>query len=346
MFIDRFRNLLSFCESKIIQLINLNKPFPIQIDVTNACNLNCIHCYHPHHKNINPLSFDELIQILSQYKTFISKYNYKPMVIISGGEPLTSVHLDKLIKYISLEIPNCKLTIHTNGTLITKDYLNRVSFGKNIEFQVSLDGYDNFTHDKVRGEGNFDRALRGIKNLKENGYSVYIATVISLSNYLYIEEYFKLSLMLNTNYISFNRLVEVGSAQQMFKYSLPPKLLRKAYSHILICMHKYKINSNTNIPLFNLIDPRLGKHHRYSEGFVISYDGYYLLSSRSQFKLDSIKNISLEKFYLNNEMLRKLRNSDTQGCESCFFKKKCSGDPNISYALYGSFFKKDPGCWV
>ncbi len=37
-------------EQSVLDWINVDRYLPLQIDITNACNLRCKHCYHPHHE--------------------------------------------------------------------------------------------------------------------------------------------------------------------------------------------------------------------------------------------------------------------------------------------------------
>jgi MoaA/NifB/PqqE/SkfB family radical SAM enzyme len=72
---------------------------PIQIDITNACNLNCSHCYHTNHINNGALEINQWFEILAQYKSLILTSKAKPAFLICGGEPLVSPHLFSLIFY-------------------------------------------------------------------------------------------------------------------------------------------------------------------------------------------------------------------------------------------------------
>ena len=82
--------IVSSIESFLLNRINVDRFLPIQLDITNACNLRCVHCYHPHHKNDGALSLNEWKEILSQYKALIEKMKFRPSVVICGGEPLVS----------------------------------------------------------------------------------------------------------------------------------------------------------------------------------------------------------------------------------------------------------------
>ncbi len=63
--------------------------------------------------------------------------------------------------------------------------------------------------------------------------------------------------------------------------------------------------------------------------------------------IGNIKEQSFEEIYYNSTFAKELRNEKTnKGCEGCAFEKTCNGGLKcLSYALTGSPFVKDPGCW-
>ncbi len=84
------KHLTQVLETFLLKKINIDRYLPIQLDITNLCNLRCVHCYHPHHKNEGAISLDDWKAILRQYKALINKMHYRASVVICGGEPLTS----------------------------------------------------------------------------------------------------------------------------------------------------------------------------------------------------------------------------------------------------------------
>ena len=121
-------------ESFLLGKINVDRYLPIQIDITNACNLRCIHCYHPHHKNEGSISLADWKLILDQYKKLISKMHYRPWVMICGGEPLVSPFLFPILDYIKNELSSAKISILTNGTLISAQTIEKLKNYKNVNF--------------------------------------------------------------------------------------------------------------------------------------------------------------------------------------------------------------------
>src|SRR5262249_16902262 len=61
-------------------------------------------------------------------------------------------------------------TVLTNGTVLKGEWLSRLRSAEerslySLEFRVSIDGYTPETNDPIRGEGTFERAMRGVELL-------------------------------------------------------------------------------------------------------------------------------------------------------------------------------------
>ena len=62
-----FARATDFVVTKLLDYIGTQRFLTIQLDITNACNLKCIHCYHPHHQNDGAMSYEGWLNILDQY---------------------------------------------------------------------------------------------------------------------------------------------------------------------------------------------------------------------------------------------------------------------------------------
>lgn len=134
----------------------------IALEITQSCNLRCKHCYlSAGLEHENELTFDEIKQALNELKAVdgIS-------VAIGGGEPLMRKDCLPIIEHAASI--GLLISIGTNGTLVDKEMAQALA-RLPIKIQVSLDGATATTHDKIRGKGNFDLAVRGIDHLLEAG---------------------------------------------------------------------------------------------------------------------------------------------------------------------------------
>lgn len=341
--------ILNKLETSIIDFIAIDRYLPIQLDITNACNLRCVHCYHPHHKNEGAISLEEWFQILNQYKELIKKMKYKPWIMLCGGEPLLSSHLLPLLSFIKNQFPNAKISILTNGTLISDELLLEFKKYPTLGFQISLDGPDAERHDQIRGNGNFKKTIINTRKLLAIGCEVSILAVLSKRTSFWMEDFFRLSKIENFKAINFIRFVPEGYGKKLVNQSIDQPLigleLKEAYQKLIHFMAYYNVQSRTQSPLFELIMPGLGRNGRYWEGIAIDYQGYMLASSRAKMRLGHVLHEGLENLFLNNPIYKSLRKGNVDICGKCKLYAVCGGDRNAAYAATGNYLGFDPGCW-
>ena len=143
----------------------------LELLITDKCNLGCSHCYIKKSGNTD-LAVDVIQKIFNEFEDIGGL-----RIMISGGEPLMHkefLYINELIRDYSF-----RSVLLTNGTLLNKHIMNELNFN---EVQISLDGLKE-SHDFVRGEGNFDKALRSALYLINNGIDVSIATMILKTNF-------------------------------------------------------------------------------------------------------------------------------------------------------------------
>ena len=340
---------LKSVESYLLRKINVDRYLPIQLDITNACNLRCAHCYHEHHKNDGALSLSEWCRILLQYRDLIAKMRYRPAVVICGGEPMISPFLLPLLDFISRELPGATMSILTNGTLVTTKMATALKKYPRLRFQVSLDGPDADRHDLIRGKGNFARALAGIKTLQAHDFEVNVLAVLSKQTSPWMEDFFRLAVREGFTSMNFVRFVAEGYGRKRLESQQDEPLLglelKSAYENLIRLMAAYQVKSKTQAPLFDLIIPGLGRSGKFWESIVVDYQGYIVASSRSKMRLGHAFREGIENVFLHDDIYRGLRRGRIEGCGACALLGVCGGDRNAAYAATGNFLGKDPGCW-
>ena len=186
-------------ERTILNWINVDRYLPMQIDITNACNLRCGHCYHPHHKNDGAIELSSWLKILDQYDTLTKRLGFRPSIIICGGEPLLSKHFEPILENLLARSTPYKVMVLTNGTITDSKKLALMRRFTDIAVQVSIDGPNETSHDAVRGLGSFGKSLSGIRALRELGIPVHMLAVLSKRSSLAIGEFFNLAKSVNAN---------------------------------------------------------------------------------------------------------------------------------------------------
>ena len=147
-------------------------------EVTNGCNLRCVHCRATATELASPndLSTPRALDIISQIADFCS-----PILVLSGGEPLYRPDIFQLARFATEK--GIRVALGTNGTLVTKEVARKIVDSGVRRVSISLDGADALTHDTFRGiPGAFEAAIYGLRNLKELGMSVQINMTIARHN--------------------------------------------------------------------------------------------------------------------------------------------------------------------
>jgi len=148
-----------------------------QIEITNKCNLSCVHCFN---NSGNPYP-NELTtpEILSLLDTLSSMGVYH--VTITGGEPLTHPDLFTIVEHARKE--PMSVNIFTNGTLITEDIVRKFKKVGINRFNISIDSLDESIHDTFRGKkGVLKKTLKAVHLLKKAGFSIKISVSLSQWN--------------------------------------------------------------------------------------------------------------------------------------------------------------------
>ena len=118
---------------------------PITVwNITRTCNLRCVHCYSDSMAMQYPgeLTWEQMKNVVDD----LSAYQV-PSLLLSGGEPMIHPRFFDLVDYATEK--GLKLTISTNGTLITPEKAALLKAANVAYVGISLDGIGKI-HDEFR----------------------------------------------------------------------------------------------------------------------------------------------------------------------------------------------------
>lgn len=331
------------------------KRFTLQWHLTERCNLKCTHCYQNEEIIKNELSIEENFKIIDNFVTFTQNLEKKqlPRITLTGGEPFAYGHLEQLLEHMYQYKDILIFAFLTNGTLIDDKTLKLLKKYKPAFIQVSIDG-DKKTHDKIRGVGSFDKSIEGIKKIKSLGIFTSISFTAHKQNYKDIPKIVKIAKELGVHRFWSDRLIPEGHGKNLQEYLFTPdetleyvKLLKKESLKSTINPFSKTIIGTQRALQFM---PYLEEPYSCTAGktlLTLMPNGTVYPCRRLPVSVGNIKEKSFEDIYFKNELVAKLQNDGTnEGCEECSFKDKCNGGLKcLSYAVTGSPFTKDPGCW-
>lgn len=191
--------------------LELDYPLTVAVEITNNCNLKCEGCYIFDTKNkVSNLD-------LEKARVILAKLNDAGVIriSISGGEPMSNPDFYEITKLAASSFP--KSYIMTNGTLINEKTIKELShYNKSISFRVSIDSITPSTHDKIRGViGSFEKAINGIKLLKNAGFNVGIDVTLNPRNKNEILEIGKLASSLKADNFKVGMLYNLTNAKKL-----------------------------------------------------------------------------------------------------------------------------------
>ena len=149
---------------------DLGAPLYIAWQVTNECNLACLHCIEesgPGKAFHDELDDGQVFEVLKQMMDL-----EVPYVSFSGGEPMVHPRFFDMAAYVCER--NGQLKVETNGHYLTPDNCDRLKRTGVKAVQVSLDGATRETFNRMRVRGDFDQAVEGIRNLRAAGVPIEI----------------------------------------------------------------------------------------------------------------------------------------------------------------------------
>ncbi len=158
----------------------LRGPLNIMWDMTNRCNLCCMHCYNKSGKEPCYTDLpDEKMKIIGRHIVEAGI----PVVCFCGGEPLLRYPL--LIQMTKLLSSNgIVVNMVTNGLLLTKEKVKELRENGINGIQISLDSYIAEIHDKFRGKsGAFQSALNALKLVLDSGIIPEVTFIPTKINY-------------------------------------------------------------------------------------------------------------------------------------------------------------------
>ncbi len=345
-------------------------PKSLDISLTGKCNLHCKYCFYAEEMKSRPdLS-------LEQWQFFFNELGRLAVrdVCLSGGEVFVRPDLWDLID--SVIANRMQYSILTNGTLITEKVL--ASFEKDkrrkrlTSIQVSIDGSCSEVHDKSRGKGSFERAMRGLRLLKEAGFPVTSRVTVNRYNVDDLENIAALLLDdIGLGSFGTNDAMPMGAGcSNQSSITLLPDQQVKAMNSLARLAEKYDGRiSATAGPLAKWKSYREMEHAKATGDKTTRWQMGYLTACGCMYNKLSVHpdglitpcNIlaKLEMGRMNVDSLseiwkthptlqalkdrRKIPMDQVPGCEDCEWAPYCNGGcPGLAYEMTGDFNRANP----
>ena len=162
----------------------LAAPICLTWELTYACNLACTHCLSSSgRRDPMELSTKEAKDLIDEIAAMQIFY-----INIGGGEPMIRRDFFELIEHAVRQKVGVKFS--TNGTRIDEEAAERLAAIDYLDIQISIDGADAATSDRIRGAGSYDQARRAMDNLKAANFGQFkISVVMSRESIEQLDEF-------------------------------------------------------------------------------------------------------------------------------------------------------------
>nr|VFK64652.1 MAG: radical SAM additional 4Fe4S-binding SPASM domain-containing protein [Candidatus Kentron sp. UNK]VFK71166.1 MAG: radical SAM additional 4Fe4S-binding SPASM domain-containing protein [Candidatus Kentron sp. UNK] len=217
------------------------------LEITDACNLHCHGCYSRAmpkvQKWVDPFRVDHLVHQAAGLGT--------RHFVISGGEPVLDVDTT-LVAVRSAKALGMQTTMTSNGTLLDDALLARLQDAGLDKLQISLDGPDAYQHERRRGAGTFERAVRAVNLARLRGISVSVMTVPEWKYIYRLKQFLPLLTDLGIRVWGIERPVPFGGNAEL-DYRFDNHRLRDFHDRLL-CLEAQAqdLKIHCNDPLYNL----------------------------------------------------------------------------------------------
>jgi radical SAM protein with 4Fe4S-binding SPASM domain len=293
---------------------------------TQACNLRCTYCYQEATvARPQELSTVEAKTLIDQVVEVGAR-----TLVFTGGEPFTRRDLFDIARYAK----GCALrtTVITNGHYITPKNVPDVAAIFDL-VTISLDHGRPEHHDRQRGAGSWERALRGIDLLLKAGVRVDMNSVLSRFGLRDVKDLFRL---VRTRQLGQHRIMPqfpMGRGACARDDELTPTDLLHLPEHLHAIQQEVE-DERAGMKIEGAYSQKgLRRNHCGAGLSEVSVDpeGWVYpckLLQYPQFRTQNIREARLGEIFRRDPLLRRLQGTSVETlhpCKTCIIKNHCGG---------------------
>ncbi len=341
-------------------------PFLVVWNFTNACNLDCRHCYQSADKPTpDELTTEEAKRAVDEMAKAGVGY-----IAFSGGEPLFRKDFFEIAEYVREQ--EMGLAVATNGTTLSKKNVSRLEDLDCLYFQISLDGKEE-THNKMRGPNAYERTIEGIKNAVESNITVGIAMTVISENFDEVDDVINLTEEIGADIFMHYNFIPTGRGEDIAELDITPEQREELLMKLASESRKRDINMLSTAPQYGRVAARGGtlslthfdvasqKGMGEEIEFLADFVGgcgcgrlYWALQPNGDltpcvFFPKTIGNIKKDSFldiWQNSPTMESARNREKfiGNCRNCDSRNICGGCRARAYSYFNDIREDDPGC--
>ncbi|GBE54616.1 antilisterial bacteriocin subtilosin biosynthesis protein AlbA [archaeon BMS3Bbin15] len=344
-------------------MIDKFEPRWIAWEISQRCNLNCVHCRADgtidKEKGPSTEMAKKIIDDISSYA--------RPVLVLSGGEPLLRKDIFELARYGNDK--GLKIALATNGILVTPEICEKIIDSGIKIVSLSLDGATEEVHDDFRQQkGAFKSVIRAAKLFREHGIKFIINSSFTKRNQEDIPEVYRLAKELGATAWYMFMIVPTGRGKEIMEELIS----REDYDKILNWHYdmekeeKELLVRPTCAPMYYRIFMQRSKEDEMkferrnlsfstggSKGCIagqlialINHRGEVYPCSYFNLSAGNIYEKSFKEIWEESELFKKLRDfgSYKGKCGACEYINVCGGCRARAYAITGDYLEEEPFC--
>ena len=334
-------------------------------EITRRCNLRCVHCRSSSEMEIQghpDFPLEEAYRLIDDIVSYAT-----PVVVLSGGEPLTRKDVFEIARYGTDK--GLRMCLATNGTLVTDEICGKIKQSGIRIVSLSLDGADDKVHDDFRSQkGAFAGTINAARLFKKHGIEFIINSSFTKRNQEQIPQVYQLAKELGATAWYMFMIVPTGRGEEI----MSELISKEDYDKILDWHYDMEKEEDlllvrpTCAPHYYRVQLQRAKEEgekvkrrtlKFSTGgskgclagqliCLIDVDGNVLPCSYFNLPAGNVREKPFKEIWENSGLFKDLRDfKKYKGrCGSCEFINVCGGCRARAYSVYGDYLEEEPFC--
>jgi len=334
---------LEFTPQEIADCLKAEGLLSLELELSRACNLQCIYCYASSGQPLeNELTLEEIFTVIDQ----AVELGARKIIVLGGGEPLLYPRIFDVIDYILSK--KLAVDLFTNGTYINRNIADKL-YRRGVAISMKMNSRTPEIQDMLAGkEGTFAAIEKGLAALKAAGYpdkdhTLGIETIVCRQNLAEIPDLWRWAR--TQSIVPYVEIMTMqGRAAENSSLEVSTDKIRTLFEQLA------EIDSREFgrkwEPLPPLAASRCARHE-YS--CTVTSVGDVNPCPGVSIQVGNIRENSLKDILHTSKVIHELRNirENIKGrCALCSHNKLCYGCRGHAYQVTGDHLAEDPICWI
>ncbi|BCS88440.1 radical SAM/SPASM domain-containing protein [Pseudodesulfovibrio sediminis] len=331
-----------FTDDEIDEANKNGRLLTMELELSRACNLNCIYCYADSGLPLdNELSYEEIVDTLDQGIAL----GARKIIVLGGGEPMVYPRIMDVLQAIHER--GCEIELFTNGILLTQEIVEKFKEFK-VNPVIKCNSLKPDVQDHLAGKkGAFEGIRKGFQLLLDAGYpsnglTLGAQTIICQANYTELPEIWRY--LRNRDIIPyFEVITEQGRAKTHGSLAVQPKQLQPLFEELsAIDQNEFGVEWKPKPPVAAFTCRR----HLFS--CTLTTTGNIIPCPGVDAPAGNIRRHKLADILATATIfkeLRDIRQTIKGDCKECELSSECYGCRGMAYHHTGDYLASDPLCW-